>query len=68
MFPVKKSPSIQITDFLHQSYQTSHHLTSLTSPNINQSMVQAVQEGQRLEDMRDEAATEVFRACRALLR
>jgi len=31
-------------------------------------MVQAVQEGQRLEDMRDEAATEVFRACRALLR
>ena len=26
---------------------------------------EAVLEGQRLEDMRDEAATEVFRACRA---
>lgn len=41
----------------------------LLSANLNVAkhvLREAVQEGQRLEDMRDEAATEVFRACRAL--
>ena len=47
-----------------QSSQSSY----IIDKSQHQSMVQAVQEGQRLEDMRDEAATEVFRACRALLR
>jgi len=49
-----------------ESLLSEDQLLSANLNNAKNVLKEAVLEGQRLEDMRDEAATEVFRACRAL--